>query len=195
MHAWMPWIALLVVYVTWFACLRVHSNVLTWLVPGYSRSQIFRLPEDLLSLGGVERTWSSKSNLVRSLWIGATPSPCCRRELFFRCPYLYNEPSMVVIYWFKPLWLMNPFTDVPMFLVHVEARTPGWFLGWCVGNTRLYTVVFRRGVTHRTWYQSSQTDCRLPLAGVLVSCSIESPDGFQPSLPNQHCCYWSKAMS
>src|SRR3954453_19061502 len=27
----MPWFALLVVYVTWFACLRVHSNVLTWL--------------------------------------------------------------------------------------------------------------------------------------------------------------------
>ena len=143
----MPWNALLLVYVTWFACLRVHSNVLTWLVPGYSRSQIFRLPKDLLTLGGVERSRARKSNPVRSLWIGAAPSPCCRRKLLFRCPYLCKEPSMVVMYWFEPLWLMNPVTVVPMFLVRVEARTPEWFLGWCVGDTRLCTVVFRRGVT------------------------------------------------
>ena len=42
---------------------------------------------------------------------------------------------------------MNPVTVVPMFLVRVEARTPESFLGWCVGDTRLCTVVFRRGVT------------------------------------------------
>ena len=147
MHAWMPWIALLVVYVTWFACLRVQSNVLTWLVPGYSCSQIFRLPKDLLSLGGVGHSRAWKSNPVRSPWIGAAPSPCCRRKLLFRCPYLCNRPSMVVIYWFKPLWLMDPFTVVPMFLVRVEAHTPVWFLCWCVGDTRLCTVVFRRSVT------------------------------------------------
>src|SRR3954466_14155764 len=117
----MPWFALLVVYVTWLACLRVHSNVLTWLVPGYSRSQIFRLPKDLLSLGGVERSRARKSNPVRSLWIGSAPSPCCRRQLLFRCPYLCTEPSMVVIYRSEPLWLMNPFTFVPMFLVRVES--------------------------------------------------------------------------
>src|SRR3954469_1126722 len=120
----MPWIALLVVYVTWFACLRVHSNVLTWLVPGYSRSQTFRLPKDLLTLGEVERVRARKSNPVRSLWIGAAPCPCCRRQLLFRCPYLCNRPSMVVIYRFKPRWLMDPFTVVLMFLVRVEARTP-----------------------------------------------------------------------
>ena len=187
----MSWIALLVVYVTWFACLRVHSNVLTWLVPGYSRSQIFRLPKDLISLGEVERSRARKSNPVRSLWIGAAPSPCCHRQLLFRCPYLCKEPSMVVMHWFEPLCLMNPVTVVPMFLVRVEARTPEWFLGWCVGDTRLCTVVFRRGVTI-TWYQSSQADCRLPLAGVVVCCSMESPDGFQPSLPVRHGYYWSK---
>src|SRR3954463_2542322 len=65
--------------------------------------------EDLLSLGGVERSRARKSNPVRSLWIGAAPSPCCRRQLLFRCPYLCKEPSMVVIYRFEPLWLMNPF--------------------------------------------------------------------------------------
>ena len=115
----MPWNALLLVYVTWFACLQVHSNVLTWLVPGYSRSQTFRLPKDLLSLGGVERSRARKSNPVRSLWIGAAPSLCYHRKLLFRCPHLCKEPSMVVIYWFKPLWLMNPFIVVPMFLVRV----------------------------------------------------------------------------
>ena len=95
------------------------------------------------------------------------------------------------MYWFEPLWLMNHVTVVPMFLVRVEARTPEWFLGWCVGDTRLCTVVFRWGVTW-TWYQRSQADCRLPLARVVVSCSIESPDGSQPSLPVRHGYYWSK---
>ena len=116
----MPWIALLVVYVTWFACLRVHSNVLTWLSSLAIRvARFLGLSKDPLSLGGVERLRARKSNPVRSLWIGAAPSPCCRRQLLFRCPHLCNEPSMVVMYWFKPLWLMNPFTVVPMFLVRV----------------------------------------------------------------------------
>src|SRR3954468_24399628 len=80
--------------------------------------------KDLLSLGGVKRSRARKSNPVRSLWIGAAPSPCCRRHLLFRCPYLCKEPSMVVIYRFKPHWLMNHVTVVPMFLVRVEAHTP-----------------------------------------------------------------------
>ena len=105
-------------------------------------------PKICFPLGGVERSRARKSNPVRSLWIGAAPSPCCRRELLFRCPYLCKEPSMVVMYWFEPLWLMNHVTVVPMFLVRVEARTPEWFLGWCVDDTRLCTVVFRRGVTN-----------------------------------------------
>src|SRR3954469_12741620 len=121
----MPWIALLVVYVTWFSCLRVHSNVLTWLSSLAIRvARFLGLPKDLLSLGGVERSRARKSNPVRSLWIGAAPSPCCRRQLLFRCPYLCKEPSMVVIYRFKPHWLMNHVTVVPMFLVRVEAHTP-----------------------------------------------------------------------
>src|SRR4051812_34916060 len=56
------------------------------------------LLEDFISLGGVEHSRARKSNPVRSLWIGASPSPCCRRQLLFRCPYLCKEPSMVVIY-------------------------------------------------------------------------------------------------
>ena len=70
-------------------------------------------------LGGVERVRARKSNPVRSLWIGAAPSPCCRRKLLFRCPYLCKEPSMVVMHWFEPLWLMNHVIVVPMFLVRV----------------------------------------------------------------------------
>src|SRR4051812_42111785 len=56
------------------------------------------LPKDALSLGGVERSRARKSNPVRSLWIGAAPSPFCRIKFIFRCPHLCNEPSMVVIY-------------------------------------------------------------------------------------------------
>src|ERR1043165_8377612 len=63
--------------------------------------------KELLSLGGVERSRARKSNPVRSLWIGAAPSPWCSKQLLFRCPYLCKEPSMVVIFLFKPLWLMD----------------------------------------------------------------------------------------
>src|SRR3954466_2764973 len=106
----MPWIALLVVYVTWFACSRVHSNVLTWLSSLAIRVARFPgLSKDSLSLGGVKRLRARKSNPVRSLWIGAAPSPCGHRQFIFRCPHLCNGSYMVVIYLFKPLWLTNPF--------------------------------------------------------------------------------------
>src|SRR3954464_11467915 len=96
----MPWIALLVVYVTLFVCLQVHSNVLTWLSSLAIRVARFSgLFKDSLSLGGAECLRSRKSNPVRSLWIGAAPSPCCRRQFcLFRCPHFCNEPSMVVMY-------------------------------------------------------------------------------------------------
>src|SRR3954470_21695226 len=56
----------------------------------------------------------------------------------------------------------------------------------------LVCVQWYSGGVSQTWYQSSQADCRLPLAGVIAFFSVESTDGFQPSLQSRHGYYWSK---
>ena len=106
--------------------------------------------KDLFPLGGVECVRARKSNPVRSLWIRAAPSPCCSRQLLFRCPYLCKGPSMVVIYWFRPLWLMNPFTVVPMFLVRVESAHTRVIPGLVCGR-------------HSSGYSGIQAGCHIDM--------------------------------
>ena len=69
-----------------------------------------------------------------------------------------------------------------MFLVHVAAHTLEWFLGWCVGDTRLCKVVFRQGVTaiyqqDLRCYHSRRIKTQTFQEGDLVIRLIQKKDG------------------